>query len=197
MEVGNTIRNLRAARGMSQEELAEKVYVSRQTISNWENDKSYPDVQSLAIVAELFDTTIDSLVKGDLPMMETRIAEAEVRMFKRNSTLYGVLLVVSVVVMASSLARENWLGLATGVIVYALAMYFAVQLEQDKKKYDVQTYREIKALLEGGNNEELEALRAQRNQRNEGLSVLAKLLVGAGLGFAVCLIVGIVIKLLA
>ena len=179
---------------MSQEELAEKVYVSRQTISNWENDKSYPDVQSLAIVAELFDTTIDSLVKGDLPMMETRIAEAEVRMFKRNSTLYGVLLVVSVVVMASSLARENWLGLATGVIVYALAMYFAVQLEQDKKKYDVQTYREIKALLEGGNNEELEALRAQRN---EGLSVLAKLLVGAGLGFAVCLIVGIVIKLLA
>ena len=193
MEVGNTIRNLRTAKGMSQEELAEKVYVSRQTISNWENDKSYPDVQSLAIVAELFDTTIDSLVKGDLPMMETRIAEAEVQMIKRNSLLFGVLLVVSIVVMAISLVRENWLALATGAIVYAIAMYFASMVEQDKKNYAVQTYREIKALLEGASTEELEAL---REQRGEGSSLLTKVLVGAGAGIVLGIAVALVMKLL-
>ena len=46
--------------------------VSRQTISNWENDKFYPDVQSLAIIADIFGTSIDDLVKGDLPMMEMK-----------------------------------------------------------------------------------------------------------------------------
>ena len=43
------------------------MFVSRQTISNWENGKFYPDVQSLAIVAELFGTSIDNLVTGDPP----------------------------------------------------------------------------------------------------------------------------------
>ena len=193
MEVGNTIRNLRTAKGMSQEELAEKVYVSRQTISNWENDKSYPDVQSLAIVADLFDTTIDSLVKGDLPMIETRIEEAEVRMIKRNTMLYAVLLIVSIVVMAISFAHENWLALTTGAIVYAIAMYFASMVEQDKKNYAVQTYREIKALLDGAGAEEIEALREQRGKDS---SVLAKLLVGAGTGVVVGLAVALVMKLL-
>ncbi|RVU97642.1 XRE family transcriptional regulator [Coriobacteriales bacterium OH1046] len=67
MEVGKTVRELRAEAGMSQEELAEKVFVSRQTISNWENGKFYPDVQSPAIVTELFGTSIDNLVTGDPP----------------------------------------------------------------------------------------------------------------------------------
>ena len=59
MEIGKTIRNLRTESGMSQEELAEKVFVSRQTISNWENDKFYPDVQSLAIIADIFGIPAD------------------------------------------------------------------------------------------------------------------------------------------
>ena len=193
MEVGNTIRSLRTAKGMSQEELAEKVYVSRQTISNWENDKSYPDVQSLAIVAELFETTIDSLVKGDLPMIETRIAEAEVQTIKRNTMLYAVLLVVSVVVMAISFAHENWLALTTGAIVYAIAMYFASMVEQDKKNYAVQTYREIKALLEGASTEEIEALREQRGKDS---SIPVKVLAGASVGVVLGIAVALVAKLL-
>ena len=47
MELGTQIRKYRNERTLSQEALAEKVYVSRQTVSNWENDKSYPDVNSL------------------------------------------------------------------------------------------------------------------------------------------------------
>ena len=45
MEVGNRIRKFRTELGFNQDELAEKIYVSRQTISNWENNKSYPDQQ--------------------------------------------------------------------------------------------------------------------------------------------------------
>ena len=47
MELGKQIKMYRQEAHLSQEELANRVYVSRQTISNWENDKSYPDVNSL------------------------------------------------------------------------------------------------------------------------------------------------------
>ena len=50
MELGNQIKRYRKERSLSQDALAEKVYVSRQTISNWENDKSYPDINSLMLL---------------------------------------------------------------------------------------------------------------------------------------------------
>ena len=49
MDISNQIKTRREAMGLSQEQLAEKLYVSRQTISNWERDKTYPDVQSLGV----------------------------------------------------------------------------------------------------------------------------------------------------
>ena len=51
MELGKQIRKYRQEAQLSQEELAERIYVSRQTVSNWENDKSYPDVNSLVILS--------------------------------------------------------------------------------------------------------------------------------------------------
>ena len=66
MELGRQIRKYRTEANLSQEELAEKVFVSRQTISNWENDKSYPDIKSLVLMSEIFEVSIDNLIKGDL-----------------------------------------------------------------------------------------------------------------------------------
>lgn len=53
MEIGSQIREDRARLSLSQDALAERVYVSRQTISSWENDKTYPDVQSLLLGATM------------------------------------------------------------------------------------------------------------------------------------------------
>ena len=54
MELGKQIKKHRQEVQLSQEKLADRVYVSRQTISNWENDKSYPDVNSLVLLSEIF-----------------------------------------------------------------------------------------------------------------------------------------------
>ena len=59
MELGKHIKKYRTEAGWSQEELADRVYVSRQTISNWENDKSYPDIKSLVLLSEIFSISID------------------------------------------------------------------------------------------------------------------------------------------
>lgn len=53
MELGNQIKKYRSEIQISQEQLADRIYVSRQTISNWENEKSYPDVNSLILLSEV------------------------------------------------------------------------------------------------------------------------------------------------
>jgi len=185
MEIGKTIRNLREEAGLSQEQLASKVFVSRQTISNWENDKSYPDVQSLAMIAELFGTSIDSLVRGDLPMIETKIAKADMRSLRRNAGLYGALLVVSLVVSVVAFAQENWLAFTTAALMYALSLYFAFAFDRDKRKYDVQTYREVRALCNGAS---LEEIKAQRVPEQAGASVMRKVVVGGCSGVVVAVV---------
>ena len=69
MEIGNQIKKHRTRLKWSQETLAENAYVSRQTISNWENGKSYPDIHSLLILGKLFNISLDELVKGDVETM--------------------------------------------------------------------------------------------------------------------------------
>ena len=65
MDIGQQIRKYRERDEYSQEYLAEKLYVSRQTISNWENEK-LSDIHNLLVMCELFDISLDDLVRGDL-----------------------------------------------------------------------------------------------------------------------------------
>ena len=99
MEVGGRIRELRAAAGMSQDDLAARVYVSRQTISSWENGKTYPDVQSLLLLSEIFGATVDSLIKGDVETMNETI-DRDIETMKRLScvTLGFLLLMVAALI---------------------------------------------------------------------------------------------------
>lgn len=66
MEIGRQIRKYRQELNMSQEELADHVFVTRQTVSNWENDKNYPDINNLLLLSSLFGISLDILVKGDM-----------------------------------------------------------------------------------------------------------------------------------
>ena len=75
MELSIQIKKYRTELHLSQEELAEKVYVTRQTISNWENEKSYPDIHSLLLLSSLFNVSLDQLIKGDIEKMKEIIAE--------------------------------------------------------------------------------------------------------------------------
>ncbi|MEF2860442.1 MAG: helix-turn-helix transcriptional regulator [Collinsella sp.] len=73
MEVGNRIRRERQRLGISQEELSRRAYVSRPTLSHWETGRTLPDAQSLLVLSEIFGTSIDELVKGDVAEMEEMV----------------------------------------------------------------------------------------------------------------------------
>ena len=74
MELGARLKEYRNNHGMTQDELAERLYVTRQTISSWENDKSYPDIHSLLMLGEVFDVSLDTLVKGDIEIMKEKVS---------------------------------------------------------------------------------------------------------------------------
>ena len=61
MELGEQIKKYRAKANLSQEELADRIFVSRQTISNWENDKNYPDIKSIVLMSEVFQVSLGNL----------------------------------------------------------------------------------------------------------------------------------------
>lgn len=63
MEIGAKLKEARTKEGLTQEEVAEAIQVSRQTISNWENEKSYPDIVSVIKLSDLYNISLDKLLQ--------------------------------------------------------------------------------------------------------------------------------------
>ena len=70
INVGQKLQIARNKQGLTQEQIAQQLQDSRQTISNWENNKSYPDIVSLITLSELYQISLDQLLKGDKAMIE-------------------------------------------------------------------------------------------------------------------------------
>ena len=64
MEFNEKLQQLRTGKGLTQEQLAEHLYVSRTAISKWESGKGYPNIESLKCISKFFSVTIDELYKG-------------------------------------------------------------------------------------------------------------------------------------
>ena len=149
MELGKQIKMYRLENKLSQEELANRIYVSRQTISNWENDKSYPDINSLVLLSEVFKVSLDKLIKGDIDVMKDVIKKEEVDKMNRYGKIYTIMLIVTVV---SVVPLFMWLGVWALIpwgLIWMVSLYFASKIEKIKKDNDVQTYKEIVAFSEG------------------------------------------------
>ena len=149
MEFGKQIKKLRQEAQLSQEELAERIYVSRQTISNWENDKSYPDVNSLVLLSETFQISLDKLIKGDIEVMKDVIQKEEIEKMNRYGKIYTIMLIATAVSAVPLFMLLGVWALIPWGIIWGIAMYFAFMLEKIKKDNDVQTYKEIVAFSEG------------------------------------------------
>lgn len=149
MDISNQIKKRRTDMGLSQEELAERIYVSRQTISNWETDKTYPDIQNLLMLSVLFDTTIDVLVKGDLEMMEKTVASADAKKMRTLGIGMYALLVLMIPFALVGIALWGALGVLLGLVPWAASMVVGVMVERMKVENDVQTFREVLAFTKG------------------------------------------------
>lgn len=70
MEIGKMLKDARVNSGLTQEEVADKIRVTRQTMSNWENEKCYPDIINVIELSNLYGVSLDELLKGDEKMIQ-------------------------------------------------------------------------------------------------------------------------------
>ena len=191
MELARQLKAKREERGLSQDEVSKAIFVSRQTISNWENDKTYPDVQSLLLLSQLFEISIDELVRGDVVAMQQAIAEDALRMkllsigmLAFSGLAFLFLLVFSLAWPEPSgfarMSKGNLAGAATFIVLYAIGFAMAIAVDRLKKKHDVVTYREIDRFLKSGVVGEADA--GGRARQHPARGVVVKLFAGAAIG---------------
>lgn len=126
MNLGKKIVKIRKDNQLTQDDFAEKYHVTRQTVSSWENSKSYPDLETLVKISDDFKISLDVLLKEDKEMIKG------ITKSQRDSKLYKRIVIV--------------LGIIIGVIVFAIcaycAMYFGEkyklehQFKETIKEYD-------------------------------------------------------------
>ena len=176
MEHGAQIKRLRNEHGWNQEVFAEKAYVSRQTVSNWENEKSYPDVHSLLILSDIFGVTLDELIKGDVETMKKEIKQENISEYNRWANIYAVMFIIALLLPYPMIKLFSWWGFCGWVIYMVVTMCVAVKVEKLKKKNDIQTYKEIVAFTEGKTLDDLEKMKEEVKRPYQ------KILLAAGSG---------------
>ena len=187
MELNEQIKKYRTEMNMSQEELAEKIYVTRQSISNWENGKTYPDIHSLLLLSSLFGISLDQLVKGDIEIMKEEIKKDEIAKMNRYGKIYTIMLIITAI---SAVPLFMWLGVWAFIpwgIIWAISMYFAFKIEKVKKDNDVQTYKEIVAFTEG---KRLDDIQKQREIGKRSYQKILLVIGSAAVTFIVCVLIG-------
>lgn len=171
MELGNQIKRYRNELEITQEKLAEKIYVSRQSISNWENDKNYPDINSLIRLSEVFHVSLDILIKGDWEKMKKEISEKDRKGFDKLSNIYAVLFGLLILTPMPLLYFLDKVGIMIWVVLVVISMYVAFLVERKKKEFDIQTYEEIIAFTEGKNLDEISKAREEGKRAYQKVSL--------------------------
>ena len=109
MEIGSKLKEARVQCTMTQEQVAEELQVSRQTISNWENERSYPDIVSVLKMSELYSVSLDYLLKGEGPMKDyLDYIEESTNTVKSKVRLSKLLLVLSYLVIWAFNIMASW-----------------------------------------------------------------------------------------
>ena len=187
MELGQQLNAHRKELGISQDELAEKIFVSRQSISNWENNKTYPDIHTLLLLAETFGISLDELIKGDVEEMKEEINAQERAGFNRDSLCFAIFGIVTVLSIAPLYAFLDYIGCLSWALIVGVAGYFCGRVELYKTMFDIQTYKEILAFQQGADLSTLSAVRAERNvvkhRASKAVMAIASALIGGACAY--------------
>lgn len=141
-DIHNQIKLNRERLGLTQDELASKLYVSRQTISNWETAHSYPDLENLLRLSVLFDVSLDDLLKGDVAVMKHELSYARTNKW---AWLMTVMLGLSALSIGPSVKFWGWWGLVLPVLLINISLYAGIKIERWKGQHQLKTYSEIVA----------------------------------------------------
>ncbi|QMV40874.1 helix-turn-helix domain-containing protein [Cohnella cholangitidis] len=99
MIFGEKLKTERKKKGWSQEELAAKLFVSRQSVSKWENGLNYPSIEVIINLSDLFGITIDELLRSDEELTKKVIKDSKRLAYPKSKLMFDVLFLVGVVLL--------------------------------------------------------------------------------------------------
>lgn len=118
MNIADRIQSLRKSKGISQEELADKIGVSRQAVSKWESEQSLPDMEKVILLSDYFEVTTDYLLKGIEPTPEASKKKVDAGIFTvMGSALNIIGLIASIIIW---IEERRPVSVAVGLIVMAV-----------------------------------------------------------------------------
>ena len=174
MTIGTKIQNLRKQRGMSQEQLAEALGVSRQAVSKWEAEQSVPDIDKIILICDYFGVTTDYILRNaELPqnepqsepiventyISENNVNEENPEKQKKSALLLAVAIVLYILCVVPVIILQNEIGIvlmfvmiavATGIIVYRSTLNRKNDNDEEKaekKKQENPTLKAVKSCV--------------------------------------------------
>jgi len=121
MEFNEKLQELRRQKNLTQEQLAEALFVSRTAISKWESGRGYPNIESLKAIAKLFSVSIDDLLSGD-ELLTVAEEDNKQQQIKYADLLFGLLDLCAVVLFILPLFREGTYGVVLHVPLISLLL---------------------------------------------------------------------------
>lgn len=141
MRIADKIKNARIKNEYTQEQVAENLLVSRQTISNWENGKSLPDIVSIIRMSELYGLSLDELMKGDETLMkkierDARSVKAEKKIVKFAwiSILIGTILIIPGEIFEGNPFIDFMNGALPWVLLGLMFLFAILYLNKEEKE---------------------------------------------------------------
>ncbi len=140
MNLADRIQHLRKTKGLSQEELADKIGVSRQSVSKWESEQTSPDLENVILMSDYFEVTTDYLLKGIEPTVNDNQEE------KPNANIFAItgtafhflgLIIAAMVWYEEQTATAAAIGLilaVIGVMIYGIGMAAADAATKESAK---------------------------------------------------------------
>lgn len=183
MDIGNQIRERRVRLGLSQDELAQKLYVSRVTISHWETGKTLPDVQSMLLLANLFDTTIDELVRGDVDEMREMVKKSEQRTKVFAVALATVEVIVITALAVTAVAGREYLEPVLRLLLAVLVLAFSIAVLVARRGAGAEDAKSAADLLGAATGDPIEA--ARESGASIGMRLVLQVFAGLAVGIGV------------
>ena len=141
MNLGSQILNIRKEKQLTQEEFGQLFHVTRQTVSNWENGKSYPELQILVSMSNQFDISLDALLKEDSQMVKSIDKERAMGTIKHEKSIIewftgaGTGLIISC--LFSPISWRRTAVIIVGLIMIVIGWY-------KRAKYDEEVFQYMK-----------------------------------------------------
>ncbi|MGH0776540.1 helix-turn-helix domain-containing protein [Bacillus cereus] len=134
MSLGEQLKKLRESKGFSQEDVAKKIGVTRQAVYKWENDKSCPDIDNLILLSEMYNVTLDELIKGNQNIKEKIHIDEEDEDFEKENE-FGFYIGFGLLIMSAFIDYEGIQKMLLGIALFMMVFYF------DMKKVILNEYR--------------------------------------------------------